>query len=336
MRAVVQDRYGPPSEVLAVRDVERPRPGPDEVLVQVQAASVHPDVWHVVTGRPYALRLMGSGLRRPTRRIPGTDMAGLVVETGDGVAGFAPGDAVFGETVRGYQWRNGGAFAEYVAVPAQVLAPRPANLTPAQAAAVPTSGLIALHNLPDADALAGRSVLVNGAAGGVGACAVQIARARGATVTGVDAGAKLDFVRALGADRVVDYEHTDFTRTGERFDVIFDVPGNHGFSACRRALTSTGVYILIGHDQFGASAGRWLGSMPRVLGLVARSPFTKHLPGPSVSMPDKGTSMAALADLAAAGQLRPVVDESYPLDEVAAALRHLQSGTARGKIVLTP
>ncbi|HEY5854976.1 MAG TPA: NAD(P)-dependent alcohol dehydrogenase [Aldersonia sp.] len=336
MRAVVQDRYGPPAEVLAVRDVERPMPAADEVLVRVQAASVHPDVWHVVTGRPYVLRVMGSGLRRPTRQIPGTDVAGQVVQVGDAVTGFAPGDAVFGETVRGYQWRNGGAYAEYVAVPAEVLASRPARLTVSAAAAIPTSGLIALYNLPDANALAGCSVLVNGAAGGVGGCAVQIARARGATVTGVDAAARLDLVRALGADRVLDYERTDFTRTGDRYDLIFDVPGNHGFSDCRRALTSAGHYVLIGHDQFGAAAGRWLGSVPRVLGLAARSPFTKHLPSTGFSMPDKGKSMAVLADLAAAGNLRPVVDRSYPLDEAAAALRHLQSGTAQGRIVLTP
>ena len=259
-----------------------------------------------------------------------------MVQVGDAVTGFAPGDAVFGETVRGYQWRNGGAYAEYVAVPAEVLAPRPANLTASEAAAIPTSGLIALYNLPDAGALAGRSVLVNGAAGGVGRCAVQIARARGATVTGVDAAAKLDLVRTLGAHRVIDYERTDFTRTGDRYDLIFDVPGNHGFADCRRALTPTGVYTLIGHDQFGAAAGRWLGSVPRVLGLAARSPFTKHLPSKSFSTPDKGECMAVLADLAAAGHLRPVLDRSYPLDEVAAALRHLQSGTAHGRIVLTP
>jgi NADPH:quinone reductase-like Zn-dependent oxidoreductase len=155
-------------------------------------------------------------------------------------------------------------------------------------------------------------------------------------VTGVDAAAKLDFVLALGADRVLDYARTDFTRAAERYDVIVDVPGNHGFSACRRALTPTGTYILIGHDQFGAAAGRWLGGLPRVLGLAARSPFTKHLPRLDFSAPDKGVSMATLADLAAAGQLAPVVDRSYPLDEVAAALLHLQSGTAHGKIVLMP
>jgi len=337
VRAVVQDRYGPPAEVLAVRDVEGPSPAEDEVLVRVQAASVHPDVWHVVTGRPYLLRLMGSGVRRPTRRrIPGTDMAGEVVRVGDAVTGFAPGDVVFGETVRGYQWRNGGAYAEYVAVPAEVLAPCPGNLSASEAAAIPTSGLIALYNLPDADALAGRSVLVNGAAGGVGSCAVQIARARGATVTGVDAAAKLDLVSTLGAHRVIDYERTDFTRTGDRYDLIFDVPGNHRFADCRRALTPTGIYTLIGHDQFGAAAGRWLGSVPRVLGLAARSPFTKNLPSNSFSTPDKGKCMAVLADLAVAGHLRPVLDRSYPLDEVAAALRLLQSGKAHGRIVLTP
>src|SRR5680860_1243746 len=188
MRAVVQDRYGS-ADVLQVRDVDTPVVGDDEVLVRVRAASVHPDVWHVVSGRPYVLRLMGSGLRRPRNRVPGTDVAGQVEVVGRNVTRLRPGDEVFGETVSGYQWHNGGAFAEYVAVPERALAPKPRNVSFEQAAAVPTSGLHAL---------------VNGAGGGVGAFAVQLAKAVGATVTGVDAAGKLDLLRSLGADHVID------------------------------------------------------------------------------------------------------------------------------------
>jgi NADPH:quinone reductase-like Zn-dependent oxidoreductase len=334
MKAIVQDRYGPP-DVLALREIDLPAIKDDEVLVRVRAASVHPDVWHVVTGRPFVLRLMGAGLVRPRTRVPGTDMAGLVESVGSSVTRFRPGDEVFGETLRGHQWRNGGAFAEYVSAPESALAAKPGNVTFEQAAAVPTSGLIALLNLPDGRLKKARRVLVNGAGGGVGSVAVQLARAYGATVTGVDGPAKLDLVRSLGADRVIDYTREDFTRGDERYDLIVDIPGNHPFPACRRVLTPDGTYVLIGHDHYGNAGRRWLGSLPRFLGLAVRSLFTSQLPGLSFAVPAKQDQIAVLSGLLEAGKLTPVVDRTYPLAEAREALCQLATGDARGKIVIT-
>jgi NADPH:quinone reductase-like Zn-dependent oxidoreductase len=335
MKAILQDTYGSP-EALKLKDIDKPSVKDGEVLVRVHAASVHPDIWHVVRGLPYVLRLMGSGLLRPRNRVPGTDMAGRVESVGKDVTRFQAGDEVFGESVSGYQWHNGGAFAEYVSVPQDALAPKPENITFEQAAAVPTSGLIALHNLPDEGRLRpGQSVLVNGAGGGVGAFAVQIAKAYGANVTGVDSTRKLEMVSSLGADHVIDYTREYFTRSGERYDLIFDIPGNHPFSECRRALTPEGTYVLIGHDRFGQGAGRWLGSILRVLKLVMLSPFVSGLPTPNFSMPDKRDSMAVLKEFLEAGKLMPVLDRTYPLAEVPEAIWYLEEGRARGKIVIT-
>jgi NADPH:quinone reductase-like Zn-dependent oxidoreductase len=243
---------------------------------------------------------------------------------------------VFGETIKGYQWTNGGAYAEYASIPEGALAPKPANITLEQAAAVPTSGLIALQNLPDEERLQpGQSVLVNGAGGGVGALAVQIAKAYGANVTGVDDTEKLEMVRSLGADRIIDYTQEDFTQSDERYDLIFDIPGNHPISACRRVLNPDGKYILIGHDRFGQGAGRWFGSIPRVLKLVALSPFVSQLPTPNFSMPAKKDQMVVLKDLLEAGKITPVIDRTYPLRELPEAIRYLEEGHARGKVVIT-
>jgi NADPH:quinone reductase-like Zn-dependent oxidoreductase len=335
MRAIVQERYGPP-ETLELRQIEEPTVADDEVLVRVRAASLHPDIWHVVRGRPYVLRLMGNGLRKPRYRVPGTDMAGQVEAAGRAAMRFRPGDEVFGETLRGYQWRSGGAYAEYVAVPEEVLARKPAGIGFEQAAAVPTAGFIALANLRgEARIRPGQKVLVNGAGGGVGMLAVQIAKARGAEVTGVDGPEKLDLVRSLGADRALDHTREDFTRAGERYDLIFDVPGNHPFSAVRRALAPNGKYVLIGHDGFGAHGRRWLGSLPRFLGLMARAPFSRHLPALDFSTPSKQAAMSELSELIEAGRLAPVVDRTFTLAEVAAAIRYLESGRAVGRVVIT-
>jgi NADPH:quinone reductase-like Zn-dependent oxidoreductase len=336
MRAVVQDRYGS-VEAVDVREIERPTIAHDEVLVRVHAASLHPDVWHVISGRPYVLRLMGAGLRRPRCRVPGTDLAGRVHSVGRAVTRFRRGDDVFGEAMDGFQWRNGGAFAEYAAVPARVLAPKPSNLSFEQAAAVPTSALIALRGVRDEGRVqAGQSVLVNGAGGGVGMFAVQLAKVYGADVTGVDSAGKLDAIRAIGADHVLDFRREDFTRTQQRYDVIIDVPGNHPFSVCRRVLTATGRYVLIGHDGFGATRGRWLGSLPTFLRLVAISPFVRELPNPSFSLPSKHHSLAVLSSLLEEGKLTPVVDRTFALGDVRDALRYLQTQEAIGKIILTP
>ncbi len=335
MKAVVQRRYGSP-DLLAVEEVAEPVARDGEVLVRVRAASVHPDVWHVVTGRPRVLRIMGGGVRRPKQPVPGTDIAGVVEETGPGAKRFRPGDAVLGETIKGYQWANGGAFAELVAVPEDWLAPKPGHVTFEQAASVPTSGIIALSGIRDQGGVAaGHEVLVNGAAGGVGAIALQIAKAHGARVTGVDVGDKLDLVRSLGADRVLDYERDDFTLGDERYDVILDVPGNRSFREVRRALAPAGRYVLIGHDAYGREGRATLGSLPRFFRLMARSPFTRQLPSLDFSTPDKPSSLAYLAGLLESGALTPVVDRTGPLAEAAAAIRRLESGRARGKIVLT-
>jgi NADPH:quinone reductase-like Zn-dependent oxidoreductase len=336
MKAIVQGKYGPPADVLELGDVDEPVVKADEVLVQVHAASVHPDVWHVVRGLPYVLRLMGAGLLRPKKRIPGTDVAGRVESVGKDVTHFQAGDEVFGETIKGYQWTNGGAYAEYVSVSERSLALKPANITFDQAAAVPTSGLIALQNLPNEGRLQpGQSVLVNGAGGGVGALTVQLAKAYGANVTGVDNTKKLDMVRSIGADQVIDYTKEDFTQSGERYDLIFDIPGNHPFSACRHVLAPNGKYVLIGHDRFGQGAGRWLGSIPRVLKLVALSPFVSQLPTPKFSMPERKKQMVVLKQLMESGKLTPVIDRTYPLGEVPEAIRYLEEGHARGKVIIT-
>jgi NADPH:quinone reductase-like Zn-dependent oxidoreductase len=279
---------------------------------------------------------MGAGLLKPKNRVPGTDAAGHVESVGKNVTRFQPGDEVFGETLKGYQWTNGGTYAEYVSVAQDALALKPANITFEQAAAVPTSGLIALQNLPNEGRLQpGQSVLVNGAGGGVGALAVQIAKAYGAEVTGVDNTQKLEMVRSLGADRVIDYTQEDFTQGDERYDLIFDIPGNHPFSACRRVLTPDGKYVLIGHDRFGQGVGRWFGSVPRLLKLVALSPFVSQIPTPNFSTLDRKNQMVILKELLEAGKITPVIDRTYPLSKVPEAIRYLEEGHVQGKVVIT-
>lgn len=333
MQAILQDGYGS-VDSLRLGRAACPVPAADEVLIRVRAASVHPDVWHVVTGRPFALRLMGSGVRRPRERVPGTDVAGVVESVGREVTRFRRGDEVFGETIRGVQWRNGGAFAEYATAPEDGVALKPSGVTFEEAAAVPTAGLIALNNLPQRRVPPGSRVLVNGAAGGVGAFAVQLAKAYGAEVTGVDHTGKLALVRSLGADRAIDHTCEDFTRIGEKWDLIFDVPGNHSFHRVRRALEPHGSYVLIGHDAFGADGHHWLGSIPRLLGLVARSAVTPQLRGGSFTSPDKPQLMSTLAKLLETGELRVEIDRTYPLAQTPEALQHLVSGQPRGRIVL--
>jgi len=337
MKAIVQDRYGSPDDVLQFREIDRPVAGDDEVVVRVRAASVHPDVWHVLTGLPYVLRVMGAGLRKPKNPVPGTDVAGVVESVGKNVTQFQPGDEVFGETLRGHQWTNGGAYAEYATAPESALALKPANVTFEQAAAVPTSALIALPALRGGGKIqAGQKVLVNGAGGGVGAVAVQLAKAFGADVTAVDSRSKLDLVRSIGADQVIDYTQEDFTRRGERYDLVFDIPGNHSLSDCRRALTPGGTYVLIGHDNYGNGMHRWVGLLPRMFKLMAMSPFVSQLPAVRFSMPDKKESMDLLKELLESGKLTPHIDKTYPLSEVHEAMRYLQGGRARGKIIITP
>jgi NADPH:quinone reductase-like Zn-dependent oxidoreductase len=223
-----------------------------------------------------------------------------------------------------------------VSVPEDALALKPANVTFEQAAAVPTSGLIVLLNLRGgAQVKPGQKVLINGAGGGVGTLAVQLAKAHGANVTGVDSTEKLDMLRSIGADQVIDYTQEDFTQSSECYDLIIDIPGNHSLSACRGALTPKGTYVLIGHDHFGKLGHRFLGSLPRFLKLMVMSPFVSQLPDMSFSLPTKKDSMAVLKEFLEAEKLTPIIDRTYPLSEVPEAIRYLKEGNAQGKVVIT-
>lgn len=333
MRAIVQQEYGPYREVLQLRDIPRPVPGAGQVLVRVRATSVHADVWHAVNGVPYVLRLMGSGVTAPKRHVPGTDFAGEVVEAGAG--GFAVGDRVFGEVTARNQWSNAGTFAEFAAVDAGLLARVPDGLSFEQAAAVPTASLIALMNLRDVGRVrAGQRVLVNGAGGAVGVWAVQLAKVFGAHVTAIDVPAKLDLLRDLGADEVIDGIQHDFTRMGTRYDIVFDVVSQARFSAVRRALEPDGTYVLIGHDQYGRSGHRVLGGLGRMLPLLAVSPFVKQIPGIRPG-PPREENWATIVRLLGEGRIRPVVDErTFPLERAADAIDYLATGVAKGRVVV--
>jgi NADPH:quinone reductase-like Zn-dependent oxidoreductase len=337
MRAVFQSEYGDPQKVLTVAEVPVPRAGPGEVLVRVHAASVHADVWHVVRGIPYILRWMGAGARRPNPPIPGTDLAGTIVEIGAGVARFSVGDRVFGESTRAMQWRNGGTFAQYACAPADVLARIPEGIGFEDAACIPTAGIIAWNNLRGESAITnGQHVLINGAAGGVGRVALQIAKSRGAIVTGVDCAAKLDTMRHAGADHVIDYQNEDVIQGSNRYDLIFDVASNLRLRECRKILRDGGIYVVIGHDHYGKRGHRILGSLPRMLGLMARATFDRNLPRPDMSLLPKGEVMAELATLLANGALKPIVHATYPLDRVKDAMRELENESVIGKILIAP
>jgi len=334
MKAIVQTEYGS-SEVLQLREVDRPQVRDDQMLVRVRAASVHADVWHVMRGVPYVLRIMGAGLRAPKDLIPGTDLAGVVESIGRNVTRFAPGDEVFGQSLVANLWRHGGAFAEYASVSEARFEQKPAGLTFEEAAAVPTSGSLGVQAVRDeARVQAGQEVLINGAGGAVGTFAVQLAKAYGATVTAVDAAAKLDMIRSIGADRVVDYAQEDFTRSGTRYDVVLDIAGNHRWTEIKRALTRDGTYVLIGHDQYGASGHRWFGSLGRFAKLMVMAPFVKQL-HPFRAARDPGDRLVAIKELIEAGRVRPVIDRVFPLSEVPEAIRYLESGQVRGKLVVT-
>lgn len=333
MRAIVQERYGSP-DVLELRDVDQPVIRDDQMLVRVRAASVHADVWHVMRGVPHVLRIMGAGLRAPKDWVPGTDLAGVVEAVGRNVTRFQPGDEVFGQSLVANLWRNGGAFAEYAAASEARFERKPSRLTFEQAAAVPTSGSLAVQAVRDEGQVqAGQKVLVNGAGGAVGTFAVQLAKAYGANVTGVDAAGKLDMIRSIGADRVIDYAQKDFTRSGERYDAILDIVGNHAWRDLRRALTPRGTYVLIGHDQYGAVGHRWFGSLGHFAKLMFMAPFVSQL-HPFRAVKDPGDRLAVLTELIEAGKVTPVIDRTFPLSEVPEAIRYLESGQARGKIVV--
>jgi NADPH:quinone reductase-like Zn-dependent oxidoreductase len=324
MTAVTHDRYGTvPADVLRVQKVERPSIAADEVLVRVHAASVDRGTWHIMAGLPYPIRVAGFGLRRPKHLNPGRSLAGTVQAIGDDVTGFAPGDEVFGI--------GNGSFAQYARVRTGKLAPKPATLTFDQAAAVPISGLTALQAVRDHGRVqAGQKVLVLGASGGVGSFAVLLAKAYGAEVTGVCSRAKVDLVRALGADHVLDYTRDDLPDPQTRYDVILDVGGNRGLSRLRRSLTPRGRLIIVG----GETPGRWLGGSDRQIRAVLLSLFVSQKLG-SFICSENASDLRALCELIESGQVTAAVDRTFPLSEVAAAIGHLTDGRARGKIVIT-
>ena len=333
MRAIVQREYGPHRKVLHARDISAPTPGSGQVLVRVRATSVHADVWHAVNGLPYVLRLMGSGVRVPKQPVPGTDLAGEVVHP---TGRFAVGDRVFGEVTKANQWSNSGTFAELAAADEDLLEPIPQDLSFEQAAAVPTAALIALMNLRDQGRVRpGQRVLVNGAGGAVGVWAVQLAREFGAEVTAVDSPGKLEMLRDLGADHTIDYTSQDFTDLGKRYDIIFDIVSKAPFSRVRRALEPDGTFVLIGHDQYGNSGHRVLGSLGRMLPLMAASPFVKQLPGIRTSHSRKD-NWSLIVHLLEEGRIRPVVDDNhFRLEQAVDAMDHLVTGSAQGRVVLT-
>jgi NADPH:quinone reductase-like Zn-dependent oxidoreductase len=322
MKAIVRDTYGSP-DVLELRDIDRPEIGDEEVLVRVHAAGLDRGVWHVMTGLPYPIRLAGYGLRAPKNPVIGSDVAGVVEALGKNVSRFQPGDEVFGI--------GKGSYAEYVCAREDKLAPRPANLTFEQAAVVAISGLTALQGLRDHGKVRpGQEVLVIGASGGVGTFAVQIAKALGAHVSGVCSTKKVDMVRSIGADHVIDYTQEDFAEGEQRYDLILDIGGNSSLARLRRALASRGTLVITG----GEGGGRWFGGTDRQLRALVLSPFVGQKLGTFVSS-ENHEDMIALKDLIEAGKVAPVIDRTYPLSEVPEAIRYLEEGQAQGKVVIT-
>jgi NADPH:quinone reductase-like Zn-dependent oxidoreductase len=321
MRAIVQDRYGS-ADMLRLARIDRPEPAAGQVLLRVHAAGLDRGTWHLMTGRPYLLRLV-CGLRGPRLRVPGRDVAGTVVALGSGVTGFAVGDQVYGISQ--------GSFAEYAVGRADKLARMPANVTFAQAAAVPVSALIALRALRDVGRVqAGQRVLITGASGGVGSYAVQLAAAFGAEVTGVASTAKLDLVRSLGAAHALDYTRQDFADGAPGYDLIIDIAGNPTLRRLRRALTPSGTAVILGGEQ----GGDFSGGMNRQFRALALSPFIQQRLAMAIA-DERSGDLTALAELIEAGSVTPSVYRTYPLKDAPTAMRHLEAGAVRGKAVIT-
>jgi len=321
MKAAVYRCYGPP-EVVKVEDVARPVPADDEVLVRVRAAGINPVEWHYMRGEPYLMRL-GSGFGRPKDPRLGVDFSGTVEAVGSRVTAFKPGEAVFGA--------RSGALAEFVTVPeSRNLVPKPERITFDQAAGVGVAGVTALQALRDKGQLkAGQRVLINGASGGVGTFAVQIARALGADVTGVCSTRNVELVQSLGADHVVDYTKQDFTAGDQRYDLVVDMVGNHSFGEIRRVLAPVGRYVVVG----GTNDNPWIGGLGTPLKAMLVSPFVKQKAVFFMAKIDP-VDLRYLAGLMSEGKLTPVVDRTYPLDDVAEALGYLEQGHARGKVIV--
>jgi NADPH:quinone reductase-like Zn-dependent oxidoreductase len=321
MKAIVYCDYGSP-DALKLEDVEKPTPGDDEVLIKVRAASVNPLDLHVMRGTPYVVRVQ-AGLRKPKVIRLGIDFAGTVAAVGKNVKRFKPGDEVFGGTT--------GAFAEYVAVREdRAVVVKPPNLTFEQAASVPIAAVTALQALRNGGKVQpGQKVLINGASGGVGTFAVQIAKSFGAEVTGVCSTRNVEMVRSIGADHVIDYTKEDFTKSGQRYDLMLDNVGNRSLSECKSVLNPKGKYIMIGGES-----GRWIDPLPRMLAARVMSRFVTQDMGMMLAQVRK-EDLATLGDLMQSGKVTPVIDRRYKLSEVQAAIRYLEQGHARGKVVIS-
>src|SRR5438477_2956712 len=324
MKAIVYCDYG--LRNVRLDQIEKPVPKDDEVLVRVRAASVNPYDWHFVEGTPYVMRAMGVGLRKPKDIRLGVDFAGTIEAVGKNVTQYKPGDEVFGG--------RGGAFAEYVCRRATgAIALKPANVTFEQAAALNIAGITALQGIRDKGKVqAGQKVLVNGASGGVGTFAVQIAKSFGANVTGVCSTRNVDLLKSLGADQVIDYTKEDFAKGEQRYDVILDNVPNHSLSECRRILNPKGKYVMIGGG--GPNDNRWVGPFGRVINTLLLSPFISQKMG--MMMADTSQKdLTILGDLIQSGKVKPVIDRPYKVSEVPAAIAYLEEGHARGKVIIT-
>jgi NADPH:quinone reductase-like Zn-dependent oxidoreductase len=321
MRAIVQDQYGETPDVLRLEEIDPPHIGEDDVLLRVRAASVHIGDWHVMTGLPYLLRVVGFGFRAPKVRVRGMDVSGTIEAVGQNVTRFQVGNEVFGT--------SNGSFAEYAATPEDTLALKPTNLTFEQAAAVPTSAVAALQALRDAGGIkAGQQVLLVGASGGVGLFAVQIAKSFGAEVTGVCSTTNVDVVRSVGADHVIDYTQEDFTQSGQQYDLILVMGGNLSLSQLKRVLRPAGTLVPVGTE----AGGRWVGGKAWIQAMLL-SRLKRHL-RPLASEPNQA-DLQFLTELLEAGKIRPVIDKTFRLSEVPEAIRYLTAGHPRGKIVIT-
>ena len=322
MEAIVQDVYGS-TEVLTLKDIAQPEVGNKEVLVRVHAAGVDRGAWHLMTGRPYLLRIAGYGLRRPKNPVRGREVAGVVEAIGADVTRFRPGDAVMGI--------GEGTFAEFARAREDKLVPKPASLTFEQASAVPISAGTALQAVRDQGKVQpGQKVLVIGASGGVGTFAVQLAKTFGADVTGVASTAKVDLVRSIGADHVIDYTRDDVADGRQHYEVILDIGGNRPLSHLRRALTRQGTLVLVG----GESGDRWTGGMGRQVLAVATSAFSRQNMRMFINK-ERSADLQYLTELIDAGKVTPIIDRTYPLRQTPEAIRYLEEGHSRGKIVIT-
>lgn len=334
MTAVLQSGYGNVDQY-RIGTIPVPTPGPGQVLVRVRATTLHADIWHTLHGVPSVLRLMGGGLRRPKDPIPGTDLAGEVALLGPGVDKFRLGDRVFGQTLDWNLWRNGGTFAPWAVADVARLEAVPEGIGFAEAASVATSGQIVLMNMPLDPLVPGARILIHGAAGCVGSVALQIAKARGAYVVAVDLPDKLDLLRSLGADEVLDGSRIDPSEGTPRYRMVFDILGLHPLRRWRRVLEPEGTYVLIGHDEYGAKGRRILGSIPKMLGLAMQAPFgsQKVVLGPQkLAEPP----LRVLADWLASGAITPRIDSILPLQDLPRAMGRLESNQVRGRIVFAP